>query len=407
MFRIRGHHLHLPHLTFDDSKNLRLLYGIRVIRDLVNKIAEFFLPVFLYLVGSTSEQLSFLPFNEFQRGMLTLSSYYLVLGIVSFFLVVPLGKVCKEIGYQRSFLLSFLIRSLYFVSVFYVASDVRFLLVAVIFSAINMQLFWPGYHAILSRSASREKMGSDLGILRFLLQVVAVISPAISGVIAYRVGIEYLFLFGVVLMLFSGIFAIRMDEEKFRGEPSYKEFFNWLKESRFAQLSASFAGRYIYDISIYIWPLYIFLILGAIDVVGYLYTTSLFLAMSFTFFTSYYIDHSKSKRPFKISGGILSIITILRSQIVTPLSIVLVDTLDRMVSNVYSLFFDVAFMKRGQGSTADSFFIYREMVLWIASIIFWLLFGLFFLFFSGWQALYILAGIGVLVGLMVKDSKYD
>jgi hypothetical protein len=220
-------------------------------------------------------------------------------------------------------------------------------------------------------------------------------------------GIEVLFLIGLSLTMVSTILAMNMDTKVTQNSVSFKEFFRWLHEIRFVRLAASFAGKYLYDASIYIWPLYIFLILGSVEKVGYLYTVSLFLAMVFTYFAGHYVDNHKNKKPFYYSGGILSALTMMRSQVVSVWGIAFIDTFDRLLSNVYNVYFDTFFMRRGKGHSADSFFIYREMLLNLASIVFWGLIGLFFLFFSGWQSLYLLASVGVLIGLLMKDSKHE
>lgn len=407
MFRIKDHHLHLPHITFDNTKNLRLLFGIRVIRDLVNKMSLFFVPVFLYTVGSSSNFFSWANFDPFQKGMLTISVYYVIHGIFGFLGGIPSGILYRKIGYQRSFVFSFLLRSLFFVLLYFSKQNPALLFIAVILDAINQQMFWSGYYTVLSKDAHKKNIGKDLGLLYTLIQIVAVISPAISGYIAYMVGIEFLFLIGLVLTILSSIFAISMEVEISKNSVSFKEFFRWLHESRFVTLGASFAGKYIYDASIYIWPLYIYLILGSVDKVGYLYTVSLFLALVFTYFTGNYIDKHKNKKPFYFSGGALSLITILRTQVVTIWGIAFIDMFDKLISNVYNIYFDSMFMKRGKGHSADSFFIYREMLLNITTVVFWTFVGIFFIFFSGWKSLYILASVGVLVGLLMKDSKYE
>lgn len=407
MFRIKDHHLHLPHFTFDNTKNLRMLFGIRVVRDLVNKMSMFFVPVFLYTIGSTTQLLSGLPWDSFQKGMLLLSSYYIIHGIIGFLMGVPAGILYRTIGYQRSFVFSFLFRCLFFILFYFSRENPIYLLVAVVLDAVNAQLFWGGYYSLLSKNALKKNMGKDVGMLYTLIQIVAVISPAISGYLALIAGIEVLFLIGLVLTMVSSIFAISMDSETNKNSVSFKEFFKWIHEVRFIKLGASFMGKYVYDASIYIWPLYIFLLLGSIDKVGYLYTVSLFLAMVFTYFIGNYVDSHKNKKPFYYSGGLLSAITALRSFVISVWSIAFIDTFDKLVSNVYNIYFDTMFMRRGKGHSADSFFIYREMLLNIATVIFWGFIALFFIFFSGWQSLYLLASVGVLVGLLMKDSKYE
>ena len=367
----------------------------------------FFLPVYLYIVGSTSSVLHDLPFSAFQRGMLTLSIFYIVFGVISFFMGIPTGYFYKKMGYQRTFMFSFLLRCLFFATVYFAKQNIWFLLPAVVLDAVNAQLFWPGYYSLLSKNALKRNMGKDIGFLLTVIHILSVVSPAVSGFIAYVAGIEVLFLIGLVLTLASTIFALYMDSDVVTSSVSYKEFFKWLREPRFRKLAISFSGKYIYDVSIYVWPLYIFLILGSVDKVGYLYTVSLFLATTITYFIGSYVDAHKSKKPFYLSGGMLAIITVLRTQVITPLSIAFVDLFDKLLSNVYNIYFDTMFLRRSKGSAVDSFFIYREMLINLATVFFWFFIAVFFIFFSGWKSLYIIAGIGVLAGLLMKDSKYE
>lgn len=406
MFRIKDYHLHLPHFTFDNTKNLRLLYAIRIIRDLVNKIAMFFLPIFLFTVGDSSNFLDHTNFSHFQKGILLLCLYYIVYGLIALLFAIPSAAIYKKIGYQRAFVFSFLLRCVYFALMFYARNNIIFLIPAVLADAINSKLFWPGYFVLLSDQIDKKKIGADVGLIQFLLQVLSIVAPAVSGLVAYKIGIEFLFLVGLILTLLSSILALSMESYLVKSEPSFKEFIEWLKEIRFAKLGASFMGKYFYDATIYIWPLYVLSILGSIDRVGYLYTLSLFLAMTITFFMGDYIDHHKSKKPFYLSGGFLSLITLSRAQAFTPFGIATIDIFDKLTANVYGLFFDTMFMVRSKGHSSSSFFVYREMILDVSTILFWSVLGLFFIFFDGWRSLFVIAALGVLVSLLIKDSKH-
>lgn len=406
MFRIKDYHMHLPHLGFGTSADMRVLYAIRVVRDFVNKMSVFFLPIFLFLLGRESvEQLAFLPVSPFQRGMLVLSGYYVALGLIGFFALIPLSRVFAKIGYQRSFLFSFLLRCLFFVVIFFSKQDIRLLGLAVVIESIGQQLFWPGYYAILSKIAKPEHMGKEMGLMTLLLQLAGAVTPAISGVIVSFIGFEYIYLLATVFALLSSFLSMHLSVQKAEVTASYQEFFSWLKEAQFIKLSASFAGKYVYDALIFIWPLYLFLLLGSVERVGYLYTLSLFISLVIVYVTGNYIDNSQSKKPFYISGGLLSIITFMRSQVFSVWSIALVDVFDKLTANVYTLFFDTMFLKRSKGRFVESFFIYREMIIHFATVLFWIFFGIFFLFFDSWQGLFVLAGVGVLVGLLMKENR--
>ncbi|MCB9813433.1 MAG: MFS transporter [Pseudomonadales bacterium] len=405
MPRSRSHHLHLPNYTFDDSKNMKLLYAIRIVRDLVNKMAMIFLPIFLFSIGSETNFLKYLPYSDFQRGMLAIAIYYVVVGLIGFLVGVPSGKALGKIGYQRSFVISFMLRTLMFIFLFAAKQNPFYLWFAMTIDAVNSTMFWGGYFSILSKTANQKNIGKDLGLLQFLLQIVAVVSPAISGAIAYFVGLEYLFLIGMILTLLSSVLALMMDVELHENSISFDEFLSWIKEKRFLQLAIAYSGKHINDTVIYLWPLYVFFLLGSVDRVGYLYTLSLFLAMFMTFFIGKFIDRYRNKKPLYFSGGLLSLLWIVRTQVFSIWNIALVDTFDRLATNVYSLVFDTIFLGRGKGHSSDKYFVYLEMVLSINRVIFWSGFGLFFIFFSSWNSIFIFAGVAVLVSLLVSDKK--
>ncbi len=129
--------------------------------------------------------------------------------------------------------------------------------------------------------------------------------------------------------------------------------------------------------------------------------------MLFTFFIGKYIDHHKNKKPFYLSGGFISFLWIARTQVFDVWGIALVDTFDKLATNVYALFFDSMFMKRGKGHLSDEYFTYLELILNINRVIFWSMFGVFFIFFSSWNSLFIFAGVTVLVGLLISEKKPD
>ena len=403
----RDYHLHLPHLHIqtDDNPNLRFLYGIRVARDLVNKLALFFLPIYLLEFGKTSGLYAFTGLSEFKQGIIALSVYYIMYGVIAGLSAIPIGQLVVKLGHQKMMIFSYLLRLVALLLLYASNQTTWFIFVAVVFDAVQSNMFWPSYHTVLSQNTLKNHMGQDLGMLQFFLQLVAVISPAVSGFIAVTIGLESIFLIALVGTTIGMILTLFMDIKGTRDVISFKEFRGWLREKQFKKLTLSIAGRYINDAALFVWPLYVFIFLGSVDKVGYLYTISLFIAMMFTFFISVYIDHTKSRKPFFLSGGILSVLWLLRTQFLSILSIALIDVVERLTSNFHWLFFDMLLMKRGKGSNALSYFVYREIVLNVTAIAFWVIFAGFFMLNWGWNSLFLFAAVGVILSLLMKDRE--
>lgn len=407
MFRIQDYHLHLPSVKFqfDNSRDLKLLYALRVFRDLVNRSTLFFLPIFLYNFGQNFPILSSLDLSNFQRGMLGVAAYLFAQGFFGMIFAIPSGRMIGKIGFQRTLTIAMLLRILGFTALYYSQTFHWAVFLAMVLEGIQSPMFWNSYHTILSRFAKKHHMGQDLGVLQFLLQMVAVISPAIGGILAVNFGMEILFLVGLVGTLLATIVVMMMDLKAPLDKVGLIEFKRWWSERRYRNLALSFSGRYFNDIALFVWPLYVFLIIGGVDRVGYLYTFSLFLAMVMSFFIGSWIDKNRDRKPFKFSGGLLSILWILRSQVLSVWNIAIVDTFEKIVGNFHWLFYDSLIIGRGKGSQALSYFVYREIIIGITATTFWILVGVIILVFeTSWLIVFSLAAVGVLLSLYAKQK---
>ncbi len=405
MPRTSEHSLHLPHVLIESKggHNLSYLFALRVVRDLVNKLALFFLPIFLFQFGIRSGLLADLPLSDLQRGVLANALYYLVSRFVVLVTAVPLGNWLQRVGHQKMMQYSYLLHMIGFVCL-YLSTGVPLLIIpAAILDGFQANMFWTSYHTVLSQSSLKQHMGRNLGALQVILQLVGVISPALSGIIAVTSGLSSLFLVALAGTILGYIFTLQITVSYKFDKVSWKEFFTWLKESEFRKLTVSVAGRYINDAAIFLWPLYVYIALGAVDKVGYLYTTSLFLAMLFSFFLGAYIDKAATKRPYLFSGSLLSAMWLVRTQLFGPLGIALVDFFDRLTSNFHWLFFDMILMRRSKGRNALSYFVYREMVMSITAFFFWTIFALFFIIDLGWSPLFIFAAVSVMMSLLINE----
>ncbi len=119
-----------------------------------------------------------------------------------------------------------------------------------------------------------------------------------------------------------------------------------------------------------------------------------------------YLAKQHNRKPFFLSGGLLSALWFVRTAVVGIWSIAIVDMLDKLTANFHWLYYDMQFMRRGKGSQALSYFVYREMVMSAGAIVFWLLFAAIFLLLPlGWYTLFIVAAVGVLFSVLVQDNK--
>lgn len=266
-------------------------------------------------------------------------------------------------------------------------------------------LMWSSFHTIFSKNAHQTRMGRDLGFMQVLLNLIWMVAPALSGMVIFLFGYEILFSVGLGLVGVIIIIATFLDIPHERDEINFKELMFWINERKFLKLGASIAGKTLYDVGIFVWPLYVFLLLGNTERVGILYSLSFLLSIVLSLFIGARLDSHDHKRPFYVSGGLLSILWIIRSQIYNFWSIAIVDSFDKITGNFHWLFFDRMMVSRGKGREAFSYFMYREMIISLTVVIFWSVFAMMFLIWPlEWKGLFGMAAVGVLMSMMISKK---
>ncbi len=378
---------------------------MRICKDFSSKFAFFFLPIFLFQIGT---QLNFgnSTFNPIQKGMLFLSTFFILSRFTSLLSAMSIGNLVRKIQAKNALAFSHFLRLIILLLLIFGQNNYFLIILASVYEGLYVNFFWLSFNYLLTENISEKSFGKKIGILNSLLQVVGITSPLMSGLIAFYLGFQTLFWVGIFFVFLSFATTILIKDAKIDDEIGWHELFSWLAEKRFKRLAVSFFGSYVYNESLYLWTLYIFLYLGNIKNVGYLYTFSILIVLILVFFTARYLNSGeKSKKPFYISGGLLSLMWIVRTQFIGLLFLTMIDVCEKLAFNVYGLFFDNLLMKRGKGNQSFSYFVYRNIIIAISGILFWLFFGLVFSFNAGWNSIFILTAIGMILSLLIKENE--
>jgi MFS family permease len=404
----------LPKLVFQKNQNLKHLYAIRLMRELVNKLVMFFLPIYYFNLhlpfwDKVNWSLSLRgqhSLTTLQIGVFNIAFLYLITQLISFISSIWVAKRTIKLGTKYAFVMGQILYALFASALFLSKINPYWVFIAAIIDGLQINYFWNSYYYSLSRNSDHHKIGSNLGIINFLLNIITMVSPALGGLVIAGLGYSNLFLLGLVLIVIGLIFTILLDNVKVRDKISWGEFSAWMMEPGFRRLGMTFVGRYCNDGMLQMWPLYIFILLGTSVKVGFLYSFSLLLAMLISYSVGAVIDKRQSRKPFVISAGILSFFWVIRSFIVGFWSVVVVNTLDRITSSFHWLFFDRVWVVRGKGREGLSYFTYRQMITSAAAVMFWsLVFFLFYFFGEAWVSLFVVVAVGVLLTLLVKEHQ--
>lgn len=387
---------------FNNTHNMRWLYANRVTREITNRSTLFFFPIFLFLVGQSLS----LPWNipDWTKGILLVAIYHLILRFLMIIFILPINQMTKKFAVNQSLVMGYGIRAIFYAFLSLSVENPALLLVAVVIEAVDVSLFWPHFHLLLTKSGHKSKMGSNIGSLQFLMQVLGVLAPIIAITVNNFAGYSAVFLIGIVGSLIGLVSALRLKSSVEQDRVSWREFMVWVREPRYKRYLLALGGRMIHDLVMYIWPLYLFLLLGSVDKVGYLVSLSFFLALFITVIASFQLDKIRNAKIFHFTGGLLSLLWLARATAITPMAIAIIDSVDKLVGNAHWLFFDMLIFRRAKGTQAFSFFVYQEIVYSGWSFLFWLIITIIMVATQSWVIVFVLSSAGVLLTLLLQGK---
>lgn len=405
MPKTSAYHLHFPHISLDSGKQLWLLYGIRTANALLIQLVVFFVPVFIFQNQSQFGVGFFEGATSFQRGIIVVAAYFGLYRLTALLVLFPLSRFTHRFGVKTTLLFSQVCEFLYLVSMGFAQQQPILLFAAAVLLGLKVPTFWIPYNTLMSRHIFKKNVGGDISMQHVLVQLISVAAPTIGGLITVVFGYQTLFLVGIIVALCIVFFILEMQDYHPDNLPTLRELWEWLSEKQYRLFSATVMGRYIDDVTISLWPLYVFILVGSVEKVGYLHSLSIFLALLITIFTGLFIDKARSRKPFFISGSLLSGIWMLRTTIQSAVSIVAVDTLDKLVASFHWLVYESALVKRSKGGKAFSYFVYREVILCVFGVLWWIVVASYFMFSSSWAPLFFSAALGVLVTMYMREKS--
>lgn len=369
------------------------------------QLTLFFLPLFLYQIGTETHIFSQLSISSFQKGVLMIGGYFLIQRITVFCSSLFVSRLIASIGSRSGMILGQLFNI--FVLLVFILARTRpeILLFVAILEGVKITIFWNSYFTVLSDTAIYSKMGESVGTIEFFTKLLQVVIPALTGIILIRHGFWLVFGLGIVFHLISILALFVAPQVQKYQSGTLAEFKEWMKETGFQKFSVSIVGKYFVDSLQFMWPFFVYLLIGKVDRVGYLYSFVFFISLLFVYFSGWYVDHFRSRKPFTWSGIFLGVTWLLRSGVTGIWSIIAVDTVDKLASSVFLPFYDSLILRRGKGRKALAFFTYRELILSFSAILFWSFFLIYFLFVDDWRGFLLLGSIGMLLAIQLTDKR--
>ena len=411
-FRVPHLDLHLEYMLFPPK--LRWFYLSQAFRTIAISMVSLFVPVFLYLRVEEISRASGLfqlvtiqdgPSLYTALGVIIIAVFYAIARAVSMALLFPLSKLMHKYGLIWGMIIGNLSLLASFVCLLLAEWNPITLVFASFFTGLEMASYWVPYYTVFSAFAELDKLGEEVSGLVMIEKLGRVMAPVLGAMIATVFGFQVLYVTGVILMILAINAIFMLPSVKANTDVRWKEFERWIKQPQSPRIAVAFTGRLFELLALLAWPVFVFEIVKSISVVGFVASISGVLSLLVTYFTGVWLSKHRGRFLYFLSGFILSFLWLIRLLVRVPMHILAVDAADRMIASINQPIFDVMFIKQARLSRLFHFFTYREIILNVTALVFWLVVIVFAFFGFGWYAVFVLAALGTLMSMVMPIDR--
>jgi hypothetical protein len=244
------------------SRQMRGLMTSTAILDFAVSSVALFEPIYLYGLG---------------WPLASICAYYLSVYALTFFLL-PIGaRYVGRLGFQHAILFSSPFLIVYFLSLYAIPRHPAFIVLAVSAFAVQKVLYWPAFHAEMSKFGREGERGREVSNLASLSSFAMILGPTFGGVLIGLFGFPIAFIAASILILASNIPLISIPEERTREAVGYVSALKLVfgKEQRGQLVAmAGFGEEFVTQA---IWPVFLFVTLGGFAATGVVVSVSILL----------------------------------------------------------------------------------------------------------------------------------
>jgi len=270
------------------SPGFKALFSGRIIQFIANGLIGLFLPIF---------------FLDKLNGRIELVFLYYLLGHLAYAIFVPYGaQYLNKIGINNSLRISIIFWALYYVSLFFVDSNLYlFLGLSIIILVILRMLFWVPYHVDVAEFTDRGDRGKEISILWGTETFVGVLMPVLAGFLLLEFSFNFVFIIAVIFYVLALI--------PYRKLPKIEEKYSWGYIETFKKCFSPDIKKLFFSnmangaenaVGLIIWPIFIFLLLdGNFFKVGALSSLIVFVTVILQLTVGKYTDVINKRKMLK------------------------------------------------------------------------------------------------------------
>ncbi len=311
--------LHLPHYFASKvRKEIEHLYASMGIGNLAQAIITLFEPIFLYSVLGFSVEEVLL----FMAAVYALYTIFIPFG----------GKIAARFGYAHSIFFSIPFQILFWLCLIGSEHSLAWIYIAPLMFAIQKTLFWPAFHASLSRFANGKQRGREFSMMYAIMNLMQVLGPMIGGFLSLALGFNGMFIVVSVIYLCSAIPLFWSQEVFVPKEYKYHDTWNLYK-----QYPMRFLGYFGFAeelIVLTVWPIFIFTLVSDLQDIGALVTVATLISTALALYIGMYTDNHSKRTVMRVGTYFMVLSWLARLPVISSFGIFITDALGRTAKSV-------------------------------------------------------------------------
>jgi len=298
----------IRHPHFFGSKEVNFLYLTLGLSYFGKGLIAIFIPIYFWELG--------FPFWKILFFYFLISLFFVLL---AFFIIPLLRKTSDEMMLFLSipFLIVYYLGLSLIINVPFIFYILPFLM------ATHMLFFNIGYHLNFTGAVNGEYIGRELGARNVTGKLFRFSAPFIGGLVIGFLGFQINFIIGSIVLFLAVLPLFFVSKRKFPAKLNSHSALSLLKDKnlRFFNIVALGYGAETM-VSRIVWPLFIFLAIGSIQVFGGIISLGIFVSATVAYFAGFLSDTGRRRKVLAFSTSVISIIWATRPFLVNPFLIV-------------------------------------------------------------------------------------
>lgn len=355
------------------SKDLAFLFMSRVLMRVSLGALGVFLPIFLY--------------KEFNLQILPVIMVFIAIYSLHLLLTPSFARLFHVWGMRKMMIFGILMATASILSLyFYPYNPILGLVIYIVSVALYRSLYWIPYQVDFARELDETRRGRQLALMANISDLLTVAVPFLGGVAIAVSGFQNVFLFAAFLMLLAIIPLLFIGDIYERYSWGYFDSFKKLLAPENRNLFIAQAANGAQSIvTLFFWPLYVFLISkGQFVVLGAITSATIVLIMGLRFLVGKWIDKVSGKRLLWTGIALSATGWFFKVFVQTPVQAIVVDTYHRAGRTVNGLTFNAVTYEQSadSGNFIDEYTALKEMALNVGRVFMLTLIALLIIYLS-------------------------